>query len=76
MIPNLINHWLNILISVVLDDRIVYFVSHFPKNKAGFSALLRMELPGKFQINPATLEGMYTQEIKAHSPLSTIEVKE
>jgi uncharacterized protein YfaS (alpha-2-macroglobulin family) len=60
----------------ILDDRIVYFASDFPKGKASLFALMRLELPGKFQVNPMVLEGMYTNAMRSYSPHNIIEVVE
>lgn len=51
----------------VLDDRIVFFGTEIPQGKSEFHTLVRMELPGRFQLNPVKLEGMYTDLIKGHS---------
>ncbi|MBU6452684.1 MAG: carboxypeptidase regulatory-like domain-containing protein [Cyanobacteria bacterium REEB67] len=51
----------------ILDDKIVYFGTSLHEGKSEFTTLLRMELPGKVQINPVKLEGMYSKAIKAFS---------
>ena len=51
----------------ILDDKIVFFGSNLRAGKSEFTTLLRMELPGKVQVNPVTMEGMYTKNIKAFS---------
>ena len=60
----------------ILDDRVVLFASHIPAGKSEFHVLVRMELPGRFQMNPVKLEGMYTQRIQAYSPLDSLQVVE
>jgi uncharacterized protein YfaS (alpha-2-macroglobulin family) len=60
----------------VLDDRIVFFVTHLRPGKSEFNTLLRMEMPGKFQINPIKMEGMYTNKVRGYSELGTVTVKE
>lgn len=60
----------------VLDDRIVFFGSEIPAGKSEFHTLLRMELPGTLQMNPITLEGMYTKGIRAFSQMNTLSVSE
>jgi len=60
----------------VLDDRIVFFVTHLQPGKSEFNTLLRMEMPGKFQINPIKMEGMYTNKVRGYSELGTVTVKE
>jgi alpha-2-macroglobulin len=60
----------------ILDDRIVFFVTHLRPGKAEFNTLVRMEMPGKFQINPIKMEGMYTNKVRGYSELGTVTVKE
>jgi uncharacterized protein YfaS (alpha-2-macroglobulin family) len=60
----------------ILDDRVVMFASHIPVGKSEFHALVRMELPGRFQMNPIKLSGMYTKRIQAYSTLDQVEVIE
>lgn len=60
----------------ILDDRVVMFANSLPAGKSEFYALIRMELPGTFRMNPVKLEGMYTQRVKAYSPVDTIQVNE
>jgi uncharacterized protein YfaS (alpha-2-macroglobulin family) len=60
----------------VLDDRIVYFGTHINAGKSEFHTMLRMELPGTLQLNPVSMEGMYTKSIRAYSPLDSLTVSE
>lgn len=60
----------------VLDDKIVFFAKTMPAGKCEFQTLVRMELPGKFQINPLSLQGMYTDRVRALSTLDSLTVKE
>ncbi|WP_303674878.1 MG2 domain-containing protein [Vampirovibrio chlorellavorus] len=60
----------------ILDDRVVMFANSVPAGKSEFHALVRMELPGTFQMNPVKLEGMYSQRVKAYSALDSIQVVE
>jgi alpha-2-macroglobulin len=60
----------------ILDDRVAFFVNSFPADKREFHTMLRMELPGKFQLNPLTFEGMYTNRVRAYSQADTITVTE
>jgi uncharacterized protein YfaS (alpha-2-macroglobulin family) len=60
----------------ILDDRVVMFATSLPAGKSEFHALVRMELPGTFQMNPVKLEGMYSKAIRAYSSADTIQVKE
>lgn len=60
----------------VLDDRIVFFANEIPSGKSTFQALLRMEMPGKFNVNPVTFEGMYTKAIRGYSDADQIVVHE
>jgi alpha-2-macroglobulin len=59
-----------------LDDRIVFFGSSLPQGDSEFSVLVRMEMPGSYQINPLKLEGMYAKNVRAYSNLDQISVKE
>jgi len=58
----------------ILDDRIVFFSTNLPQGKSEFSTLVRMEMPGHYQINPIRVEGMYTKNVRAYSNLDTIKV--
>lgn len=60
----------------ILDDRIVFFGTSLPAGKSEFHTLLRMELPGTIQVNPVSLEGMYTKSVRAYSPLDSLKVVE
>lgn len=60
----------------VLDDRLVYFVTQLKSGKSEFNTMVRLEMPGTFQMNPVSLEGMYTKKVKAYSSLDTIKVIE
>jgi hypothetical protein len=60
----------------ILDDRVIMFASSVPAGKSGFYALVRMEMPGTFQMNPVKLEGMYSKRIRAYSPVDQLKVIE
>lgn len=60
----------------ILDDHMAFFVTDFPNKSCEIHTMVRMELPGKFQMNPVTLEGMYTNDIRGYSQADVIEVKE
>lgn len=60
----------------VMDDHIAFFVTSFPQGKAELHQMIRMEIPGKFDINPASMAGMYTKGIRAHSESDMITVEE
>ncbi len=60
----------------VLDDRVVFFATQLPAGKTSFHTMIRMEMPGTFQMNPARLEGMYTRNIRAYSDLNHLRVTE
>lgn len=60
----------------ILDDRIAFFSSSLPAGKNEFRAFIRVEMPGKFNINPVTMEAMYTDKVHARSTAHTIVVKE
>lgn len=58
----------------ILDDRVIMFATSMPAGKSEFYALVRMELPGTFQMNPVQLQGMYSKQIRAYSSLDQIQV--
>jgi uncharacterized protein YfaS (alpha-2-macroglobulin family) len=60
----------------ILDDRVIMFASALPAGQSQFYALVRMELPGTFHMNPVKLESMYSQRVKAYSTLDTLQVTE
>lgn len=60
----------------ILDDRVVMFASGMPAGKSEFYALVRMELPGTFQMNPVSLQGMYSKRVHAYSALDQLQVTE
>lgn len=60
----------------ILDDQVVMFANSVPAGKSEFHALVRMEMPGTFQMNPVKLEGRYSQRVKAYSSLDSIQVLE
>jgi uncharacterized protein YfaS (alpha-2-macroglobulin family) len=60
----------------ILDDRIVFFGTKMSAGKSEFHTMLRMELPGKINLNPVTLEGMYTDNVRGYSDLATFHVSE
>jgi alpha-2-macroglobulin len=59
-----------------LDDKIVYFGTSIPQGVSTFHTMMRMELPGKMEVLPTTLEGMYSDKIRGYSPLEELTVKE
>lgn len=59
----------------VLDDKIVFFGTTVPQGKKQFHTLLRMELPGKVNVNPVTLEGMYTKLIRGYTQSEELSIK-
>ena len=60
----------------ILDDRIVFFGTELPVGKSEFSALVRLEMPGTYQINPLNLQGMYAKNVRAYSNLDKVQVTE
>lgn len=60
----------------ILDDRIAFFSGNMPAGKNEFRAFIRVEMPGKFNVNPVTMEAMYTDKVHARSTAHTIVVKE
>jgi uncharacterized protein YfaS (alpha-2-macroglobulin family) len=59
-----------------LDDKVVYFGTSIPQGVSTFHTMMRMELPGKMEVLPTTLEGMYSDKIRGYSPLEELTVKE
>ena len=60
----------------VLDDKIAYFVTSLPNGKHEIHTMVRLELPGKFQLNPVLMEGMYTNKVRGYSAAGEITVLE
>lgn len=60
----------------ILDDRIVFFGTTMQAGKCEFHTLLRMEMPGKFNVDPVSIEGMYTKSVRGYSPLDQLTVTE
>ncbi len=60
----------------ILDDRIVYFGTRLPQGKSEFHTLIRLELPGNIQVNPVSLEGMYTNAVRAYSGLDSLHIND
>lgn len=60
----------------IMDDHMAYFVSDYRQGKSEIRQMVRLELPGKFQMNPITLEGMYTNAVHGYSEANEIQVVE
>lgn len=60
----------------VLDDKVAYFAGSMPSGKSVFRTFVRMEMPGKFNINPVSMEAMYTKKVRARSAAHYISVVE
>ena len=60
----------------IMDDHLAFFVSNYREGKSEIRTMVRLELPGKFQINPVTLEGMYTNNVHGYSQAEQLEVVE
>lgn len=60
----------------VMDDHLAFFVTDFARGKCEFHQMVRLELPGKYQLNPVYLEGMYTKAVRAHSQADVLTVTE
>lgn len=58
----------------VLDDRLAYFASDMPQGDSSFSCVMRMEMPGQFNINPATLQAMYSKQVRGYSTAAALTV--
>lgn len=60
----------------ILDDRMVFFTTNLPAGKSKFQTIVRMEMPGKVNLNPVALSTMYHPDIQAFSPVSQLQVVE
>jgi uncharacterized protein YfaS (alpha-2-macroglobulin family) len=60
----------------ILDTKIVYFVTSLRPGQNHINTMVRVELPGKLQVNPVTLQGMYSKAISSASNASTLSVSE
>jgi uncharacterized protein YfaS (alpha-2-macroglobulin family) len=60
----------------VLDDRIVFFGTSLRAGKSEFHTLVRMESPGKLNLDPVSIEGMYTKKVRGYSGLDSLTVTE
>ena len=58
----------------VMDDHLAFFMTSFRSGPSEIRQMVRMELPGKFQLNPVTLEGMYTDNVHGYSEANELEV--
>jgi hypothetical protein len=58
----------------VLDDRMAFFYTTMETGDMTLSKVLRMEMPGKFNINPVTLQAMYTTGIRGYSGADAVSV--
>jgi uncharacterized protein YfaS (alpha-2-macroglobulin family) len=70
------DHWYWWSHQDILDDRITFFAGEMPSGTARFTSFIRMEMPGKFNVNPVNMEGMYTNKVHARSAAHTITVVE
>jgi uncharacterized protein YfaS (alpha-2-macroglobulin family) len=60
----------------VLDDRMAFFYTNVETGDMTLSKVLRMEMPGKFNVNPVTLQAMYTTGIRGYSSADSVSVGE
>ncbi len=60
----------------IMDDHIANFSGWYRDGHSELRTMIRMELPGKFQMNPAIIEGMYTNNVHGYSEAQEIEVVE
>lgn len=58
----------------VLDDKIVQFVDELGSGKVRFDTLLRMEMPGTFNIRPVDVQAAYSKKFRGYSEAANIEV--
>ena len=60
----------------VMDDHLAFFVTNFPTGKCELHQMIRMEIPGKFEMNPISLAGMYSKAVRGYSQSDEITVVE
>jgi hypothetical protein len=60
----------------ILDDRMVFFGTNLPSGKSEFHTLLRIEQPGNLNVDPVSIEGMYTKNVHGYSALDMLKVTE
>ncbi len=58
----------------VLDDRMGFFVRSLMPGKCSVDALIKMERPGEFGVNPVSLQSMYSKEIQGYSTAHWLKV--
>lgn len=58
----------------ILDDRVVVFSPQLNAGKYQFDTIMRMEMPGTFNIRPVNLEAMYTKKFRGYSMAADIQV--
>ncbi len=68
------DHWYWWTHQDILDDRIAFFCTSLPSGKSEFRAFIRMEMPGTFNINPVSMEAMYTNKVHARSMAHSVKV--
>jgi hypothetical protein len=59
-----------------MDDHLAFFVTELSRGKAEIHQMVRMEIPGKFEMNPVMLQGMYSKGVRAYSQANEITVVE
>jgi len=60
----------------VLDDRLAFFYTSVETGDLSLAKVLRMEMPGKFNVNPVTLQAMYATGIRGYSSVDAVSVGE
>ena len=60
----------------ILDDRMAFFYTDLPTGDISLGKVLRMEMPGHFNVNPVTLQAMYTTGIRGYSSVDRVNVSE
>lgn len=60
----------------IMDDHLAFFVSNYKAGVSEIRTMVRLELPGKYQMNPVTLEGMYTDNVHGYSTANEILVED
>lgn len=58
----------------ILDDRVVLFAPQLDAGSYQFDTIMRMEMPGSFNIGTVNLEAMYTKKFRGYSTAADMQV--
>lgn len=58
----------------ILDDKVVLFVDHLGSGKVKFDTLMRMEMPGTFNVRPVDLQAVYSKKFRGYSSAASLVV--